>query len=158
MRMIALTTLALALMIALPCLAGRVKPAGPSYQTVEPKVRFVPLEIYVDPQEKPLGAYQFELKALAGQIKIVGVEGGAHPAFGRAPYYDPAALVQERIIIAAYSTDDSLPTQRTRVATVHLQVTGETEPNYQLHLMVAADRKGQPIDAEISPNKEKQSD
>lgn len=158
MRNIALVTLALALIIALPCLAGRVKPAGPSYKTVEPKVRFVPLEIYIDPQGKPLGAYQFELKARTGQIRIVGVEGGAHSAFNRAPYYDPAALAQERIIIAAFSTDEGLPTERTRVATVHLQVTGETEPDYQLHLMVAADDEGQSIDAEISPNKEKKSD
>jgi len=158
MRIIALISLALVAMIALPSLAGRISPTGPSYKTVEPKVRFVALEIHIDPHGKPLGAYQFELKAKAGQIKVVGVEGGGHPAFKRAPYYDPAALTGERIIIAAYTTDEDLPTERIRVATAHLQVMGEVEPDYQLHLMVVAGDKGQSIDAEISPGKEKQSD
>jgi len=144
--------------VALPSLAGRTRPAGPSYETVEPKVRFVPLEIHIDPQGESLGAYQFELKAQTGQIKIVGVEGGTHPAFKQAPYYDPAALAQERIIIAAFSTDRNLPKKRIRVATVHLQVTGDVEPDYRLDLTVAADDQGRSIDAEISPNKEKQSD
>jgi hypothetical protein len=158
MRIIALISLPLVAIFALPSLAGRISPEGPSYKTVEPKVRFVPLEIYVDPAGKPLGAYQFELRAKTGQIKIVGVEGGTHSAFKQAPYYDPAALADERIIVAAYSTDEHLPTKRTHVATVHLQVIGDTDPEYQLRPTVLADDKGRFIDAEISPHKEKQSD
>jgi hypothetical protein len=158
MKTITLISVAVVAIIALPALAERISPMGPSYKTVEPQVRFVPLEIYVDPDGKPLGAYQFELRARTGQIKIVGVEGGTHPAFKRAPYYDPAALAKERIIIAAYSTDEHLPTERIRVATVHLQVIGDIEPDYRLHLTVVADDNGESIDAEISLNKEKQSD
>ncbi|MHC4072458.1 MAG: hypothetical protein ACYTGS_10570, partial [Planctomycetota bacterium] len=68
--------------------------------TAEPSVRFAPLHIYLDSGSRPLAAFQFELKAAAGQIEIVGVEGGQHKAFAEAPYYDPAALANDRIIIA----------------------------------------------------------
>ena len=42
---------------------------------IEPKVRFAPVHIYLDSGDKPLAAYQFELKATTGTIKIVGIEG-----------------------------------------------------------------------------------
>ena len=70
--------------------------------TPQQAVRFAPLHIYLDSGNQPLAAYQFELKAMAGQIKIVGVEAGEHPAFKQPPYYDPAALMNNRIIIADF--------------------------------------------------------
>jgi len=97
-----------------------------------------------------LAAYQFELKAAAGQVKIVGVEGGQHAAFKEAPYYDPAALANDRIIIAAFNTSSELPTGRTRIATIHLQIIGEAEPDYELKLVVSADADAREIPAEIS--------
>jgi len=118
------------------------------------KVRFIPLAISIDPQARPLAAYQFELKAVGGQVKIVGVEGGEHTAFKKPPYYDPAALAQDRIIIAAFSTDQDLPTAKTRVATIHLQVIGEVESRYELTLTVAAEGNGQKIQASVSFEKE----
>ncbi|MHC4121825.1 MAG: hypothetical protein ACYSWO_30505 [Planctomycetota bacterium] len=123
---------------------------------LEPSVRFAPLHIYVDSGARPLAAFQFELKATAGQIEIVGVEGGQHPAFREAPYYDPAALANDRIIIAAFSTGSDLPTGHTRVATVHLQIIGDAEPEYGLELTVAADAKGDEIPAEITFEKGEQ--
>ena len=119
------------------------------YSTAQPGVRFAPLHIYLESCNL-LAAYQFELKATAGQIKIVGVEGGQHKAFKEAPYYDPAALAKDRIIIAAFSTDRELPTDRTRIATIHLQIIGDTEPQYELKLIVAADADGKEIPAEIT--------
>ena len=107
--------------------------------TVQPKVRFAPLHIYLDSSNKLLAAYQFELTAPAGQIKIVGVEGGEHKAFKEAPYYDPAALANDRIIIAAFNTGRDLPKGRTQIATIHLQIIGDAEPDYELKLTVAAD-------------------
>lgn len=118
--------------------------------TVQPKVRFAPLHIYLDSGSRPLAAYQFELKAAAGQVKIVGVEGGQHKAFKEAPYYDPAALANDRIIIAAFNTGRELPTGRTRIATIHLQITGDAEPDYELKLVVAGDADAKEIPAEIS--------
>ena len=120
------------------------------YSTAQSGVRFAPLHIYIDSGNKSLAAYQFELKAVAGQIKIVGVEGGRHEAFKEAPYYDPAALAKDRIIIAAFSTGSDLPKGRTRIATIHLQIIGETEPQYELKLTVAADSDAKEIPAEIT--------
>ena len=117
---------------------------------IEPKVRFAPLHIYLDSGNEPLAAFQFELKATAGQIKIVGVEGGQHPAFKEAPYYDPAALANDRIIIAAFNTGRDLPKGRTRIATIHLQIIGDAVPDYELNLTVAADTDGKEIPAKIS--------
>ena len=114
------------------------------------RVRFAPVHIYLDPGDKPLAAYQFELRARTGQIKIVGVEGGAHPAFREAPYYDPAALMNDRIIIAAFNTGSDLPRGRTRVATIHLQILGDAEPQYELKLIVAADKEGERIPADLN--------
>jgi hypothetical protein len=120
------------------------------YSTAQAGVRFAPLHIYLDSGNSSLAAYQFELKATTGQIKIVGVEGGRHEAFKEAPYYDKAALAKDRIIIAAFSTGSNLPKDRTRIATIHLQIIGDAEPQYELKLIVAADADGKEIPAEIS--------
>jgi len=120
------------------------------YPTETPKVRFAPVHIYADSGEKPLAAFQFELKAVLGQVEIVGVEGGEHAAFAEPGYYDPAALANDRIIIAAFNTGGDVPTGRTRIATIHLQITGEVEPKYELELVVAADADGEEIPAEIT--------
>src|SRR5512146_2235112 len=125
-------------------------PAGESRKPSEQKVRFVPVHVYLDPGGKPLAAYQFELKARTGQIKIVGVEGGEHPAFQEAPYYDPAALMNDRIIVAAFNTGSDLPHGRTRIATMHLQILGDAEPQYELKLIVAADPEGENLPAKLT--------
>ncbi len=128
--------------------------AGQAATKVGPKVRFTPLHIYLDSGSRPLAAFQFELKAAAGKpapakagVKIVGVEGGQHKAFKEAPYYDPAALANDRIIIAAFNTGRELPKGRTRIATIHLQIIGDAEPDYELKLTVAADADAKEIPA-----------
>ena len=120
------------------------------YPTARPGVRFAPLHISLDSGNKSLAAYQFELKTAAGHIEIVGVEGGKHKAFKEAPYYDPAALAKDRIIIAAFSTAGDLPKGRTRIATIHLQIAGDAKPQYELKLTVAADADAKEIPAEIT--------
>ncbi len=124
--------------------------AGQAATKVGPKVRFAPLHIFLDSGNRPLAAFQFELKTAAGQIKIVGVEGGQHKAFKEAPYYDPAALAKDRIIIAAFNTGRELPKGRTRIATIHLQIIGDAEPDYELKLAVAADADAKEIPAKIT--------
>ncbi len=133
--------------LIVPVLARQLEQDIP---TVQPKVRFAPLHIYLDSGNQPLAAFQFELKAAAGQIKIVGVEGGQHKAFKEAPYYDPAALANDRIIIAAFNTGRELPKGRTRIVTIHLQIIGDAEPDYELKLTVAADADAKEIPAKIS--------
>ena len=129
---------------------------GWAFRPAEQKVRFAPLHIYLDSGTKSLAAYQFELKAVTGQIKIVGVEGGQHAAFKEAPYYDPAALAKDRIIIASFNTGSSLPKGRTRISTIHLQIIGDVEPEYELELAVAATTDGRDIPAEIAFEKGEQ--
>lgn len=116
-------------------------------------VRFAPLRIMIDPTGQRMAAYQFELKAVRGQVKIVGVEGGEHPAFAAAPFYDPAALEQDRIIVAAYNINENLPNTKFRVATIHLQIVGPAEPEYEIQLMVASNLEGDPIQASIACEK-----
>lgn len=119
-------------------------------QTTQPATRFGTIDILVDPQGKPLGAYQIEFRATKGDVKLVGVEGGATEAYRRAPYYDPKALQQSRIVIAAFSTDSSLPTTKTRVARLHVQISGSDTPEYELKLVVAGDADAKPIEAKAS--------
>lgn len=111
------------------------------------RVRFLAVDIIVDTGEAPLAAYQFEFVAETGTIAIVGVEGGEHPAFAEPPYYDAAALHENHIIIAAFSTQKDLPAGKTRVARIHVQVTGDAEPQYVVVLRVAASADGRPIQA-----------
>ncbi len=115
-----------------------------------PAVRFEYIDIYVDSGDAPLAAYQFELTDAAESIKIVGIEGGEHEAFAVPPYYDPKALKNNRVIIAALSTADDLPTGRTRVATIHVQVEVDVIPEITINLTIAGDVQGNEIDAEVS--------
>ena len=118
-------------------------------RVVEPQVpvRFAAVDVYVDSGDEPLAAYQFELAAETGRIKIVGIEGGEHPAFADPPYYDPKAMSQDRVIIAAFHTGDHLPSGRIRVARIHVQIDGNQEPDYVVRLFVAASADGEPIEA-----------
>ncbi len=142
--------LAFSLVVACPALWLLVPTATHASKRIEQTTRFAPVHIYIDSGSRPLAAYQFELKATSGQIKIVGVEGGEHPAFREAPYYDPAALMNDRIIIAAFNTGRDLPASRTRIATLHLQILGDAEPEYQLTLVTAADTDGAELPVKIT--------
>ena len=113
-------------------------------------VRFEAVDIYMDSKDEPLAAYQFEFAAETGEIKIVGIEGGEHPAFKEPPYYDPEALAQNRIIIAAFDTGKDLPAGKTRVARLHVEVIGEPEPEYVVKLDVAASAEGKKIPATVT--------
>src|SRR4051812_25706787 len=121
----------------------------------EAVARFEAFDIYVDSGAAALAAYQVELKA-TGDVKAVGIEGGAAAAFSGAPYYDPAALhdgqVRERIVIAAFNTGDDVPAGRTRVARVHVQVTG-AEPEWSLKVQSAGTKDGSRIEAKAEISK-----
>jgi hypothetical protein len=115
-------------------------------------VHFLAVDIYVDSKGKPLAAYQLEFSVTNGNAKIVGVEGGEHPAFRDPPHYDPKAIQQERVIIAAFSTgpDNKLPSGKTRVATIHLQVVGATASQFGVKSQITANSQGNSISAEVT--------
>ncbi|HUW33059.1 MAG TPA: hypothetical protein VM223_15730 [Planctomycetota bacterium] len=136
-------------------------PPGPLSKNGEGEgVRFTAVDVFIDSKDQPLAAWQIELTAKPDRtdtgradtgvrpyndVKIVGIEGGEHAAFKEPPYYDPAALNRNRVILAAFSTGQTLPTGRTRVARVHVQVSGT--PEYQIKLIVAASADGKEIQA-----------
>jgi hypothetical protein len=107
--------------------------------------RFLPVDIYLDAADRPLAAWQVEFTSESEDVKIAGVEGGAHAAFAHPPYYDPAALSKGRIILAAFNTGKDLPAGRTRVATLHLHVRGGARPDWSVKVEAAADAGGSQI-------------
>jgi hypothetical protein len=140
---------AAALCLSILAALGAQEGAEPGRHTSD-GVRFEAVDVFIDTGDRPLAAYQFELKACVGHAKIVGIEGGEHQAFRSPPYYDPAALQNDRVIIADFDLGEDLPSGRSRVARIHLQVTGEEEPRYIAILQVAAAPAGQRISASIA--------
>ena len=110
----------------------------------------MPLDVYVDAGGRQLAAYQFELEVIAGDVKIVGVEGGDHQAFAEPPYYDPRALKGGRIIIAAFNIKAELPATKVKVARLHVMISGAVEPQYRIKLQTTADRDGNKVQGEIT--------
>ncbi len=129
---------------------GKPAPAEPVvYRTTAPadsrEVRFRPLHIELE-VEQPVSVWQVELVVVAGDARIVGVEGGTAEGFREPPYYDSAALLGGRIVLAAFNTHVSLPAGRHRVATVHVREEGGS-PTYELRLAAAAGPEGAPAAA-----------
>lgn len=144
------------LVLALVAGAGALSPTRASSAAAAEPVgppRFRTLDVMVD-SARPLVAYQVAIDVLEGDGRVIGVEGGEAP-FSEPPYYDPAALMQGRIILAAFSTATALPPGRHRVATIHVREAGG-EPVYQVALEVAGTTGGARVPAEVSlePGKE----
>jgi hypothetical protein len=127
-----------------------VAPAPATATATDAAARFAALDVFIDAGDQPLAAYQFELKVEAGNVALVGVEGGEHRAFRQPPYYDPAALSRQRIVIAAFDTGSDLPRGRTRVARLMVEVRGDVAPRYQATIQVAASPDAKPVPATIS--------
>ncbi|MCI0343204.1 MAG: dockerin type I domain-containing protein [Planctomycetales bacterium] len=114
------------------------------------RARFQTVRLYVDSGDVPLAAWQVEFTAEGGDAKLVGIEGGTHPAYADPPLYDPAALQGGRVVLGAFSTAKDLPAGRTRVATLHLRLSGEARPDCTATLVTAADPEGRRIEAKAS--------
>jgi len=130
---------------------------GQSPSPAEPQVRFRVVDVFVDSVNRPLAAYQLVFEAHGSDVKIVGVEGGESDAFREPPHHDPRAIQKERVILAAFHTGASLalPKGRTRVATIHVQVQGATEPDYEVRLVTAATVKARKIQATVHAEERK---
>jgi len=114
--------------------------------------RFCAVDIYLDSRGAPLAAYQIEFLVTNGVAKIVGIEGGEHPAFRNSPLYDSKAIQKERVIIAAFSllSADALPVGKTRIATIHLMISGNVPPAFEAKLQTGADTNGNKISADVT--------
>ncbi len=134
-------------------LSSRHRPDVANVPAEDQAVRFSAIDVFIDSGAAPLAAYQFELK-LTGGAKIVGLEGGEHGAFAEAPFYDPAALMQDRVIVADYSLAPAsgLPMGRTRVARIHVQLSNIEMPQFEAVIIKAASADGGVIDVKIVAN------
>ncbi len=114
--------------------------------------RFAVLDIYVEAQGEPLAAYQLEISTTNSLVRISGIEGGEHAAFQNPPYYDPKAMQTNRVILAAFSKDsvDKLPVTKTRVASIHYLVTGQSAPEFSIKLITAGTSSAKKIKAEAT--------
>ncbi|MCC6678960.1 MAG: hypothetical protein IT436_17685 [Phycisphaerales bacterium] len=144
-----LLVLLAAAMGLVPGRAGRRGAMGDEVSQAGP--RFEAIDLFITPTG-PLAAYQLEFRARAGQVKIVGIEGGDHPAYTQPPYYDPAAMQQDRVIIGALSTKPAgeLPAARVRVARVHVMIEAGPAPEYEARLQTTAGPEARTIEANLT--------
>ncbi|HEX8912274.1 MAG TPA: hypothetical protein VF796_07930 [Humisphaera sp.] len=119
----------------------------PPADAPNPAARFVTYDLFVDPGVKPLAAYQVDVRCTTNDALLTGLEGGDAAPFRDAPYYDPKALVNERIVVAAYSTAADVPAGKARVARLHLRVAGKDDPKFEVKVTAAAGPDGAAIDA-----------
>lgn len=113
-------------------------------------VRFASYDVFVDAGAAPLAAWQVEIVDEAHVAKLAGVEGGEHAAFAEPPFYDPRAMLTERVVIAAFRTQGELPEGRVRVARLHYEIEGAREPKFAVQLVTAATSDGSVIEARAS--------
>ena len=143
---------------------GNVPPADPPVKSVQTEIsgpdnvaadatRFEAIDVFVDSGNRKLAAWQLEVRSTANDVQIVGIEGGEHPAFAEPPYYDKRAMQHNRVIIAAFNTGDDLPTGRSRIARIHVQLRGSGARTWLSELTTAATTDGTKIPAEISIRK-----
>jgi len=142
-------------MLWLSCNAARAQ----SSDLPTNNIRFRAVDVFVDSTNKPLAAYQLEFTASTG-AKIVGIEGGEHAAFKEAPFYDTKAMQHERVIIGAFSTAaaDKLPTGKTRVATIHLQTTGDEPLRFEVQVKTVATVEGRKISVQASAEEKQRNE
>lgn len=133
------------------------QPEGAGAPGADGGVRFAAVHVIVDAGEESLGAYQIDVRAVGGDVKVVGVEGATADeggkrasAFARAPYYDPKAMMGERVVIGDFSLHEGLPSGRVRVATVHVRIAGDRPARFEARVMAAADGEGQRIEATVT--------
>lgn len=141
----------IAIMLALALSTALARAQTPNDKSADAAARFVAYDVFIDASDVPLAAYQIDIRDLSGSSEIVGVEGGESAAFDAPPYYDPRALHNEgRIILGAFTTNDDGPVGSTRVARLHMQVSGERPVDFDVKVIVAADADGREIDADVN--------
>ncbi|MEM7228806.1 MAG: hypothetical protein AAF432_08320 [Planctomycetota bacterium] len=140
-----MNTMALTLLvIAGVCVALGAYAGPPVGNATSHDATFAWIDVYVEAGETHIAAYQLDIEAVDRSWTIVGIEGGDHPAFRLPPYYDPAALTNDRVILAAFSLDSDLPSGRTRLARLHV-MTRDDAMGWNVSHETAASADGQEI-------------
>ena len=101
---------------------------------------FAVYDIYIDPHSDPIAAYQLKVWDKRAAIKIISVEGGEHPAFQKAPYFDPKAIQRDVIKLAGFHVGnvDELPRRKIRVASLHVEIGPGLNPDLAVSIEAAA--------------------
>lgn len=151
LSILVLVAIVAGLSLSLP-MSSRLFESSAAEIVPEPPGRFVAYDLFIETAAAPLAAWQVEIEDKARTATIIGLEGGAKGVFVDAPTYDPEALMTGRIIIASFSTAgaEALPTGRTRVATLHLRVRANGEPDFNVELAAVATIDGRPLRANVS--------
>ena len=136
MRRLTWLTLALALLICANADAAR------------PRV-FGTIVITIDSQGQQLAGWQLRADFGKSDARIVGIEGGAHPAFAEPPYYDPAALNGGEIVLAALGAHEELPNGPTVVAVIHVEHDRSGLPPLEIGEVVAVGADGNEIAVKV---------
>lgn len=131
-------------------LLGGSAPDTNQTAATQPTARFAAFDVLIDSGKTPLAAYQVRIVSTSGDVTLVGIEGSDHPAFSAAPYYDKHAILNKQIIVAAYSLANSLPTGKTRVATLMVRLGNGAKPDWHITLQVAGGADGKPVTATAS--------
>ena len=131
-------------------LLGLVRGTQDPASEAKPAVVFVGVEVWIDSGAAPLAAWQVEVEEETGAGKLVGITGGEHAAFEDPPSYDPRALQEGRVVLAAYDLGEDLPQGRTRVASLTFAVDGGAEPEFVQRGATAATADGTRIPIELT--------
>ena len=129
---------------------GGSAPEANRVDATQPGPSFVAFDVLIDSGKTPLAAYQVRIVATSGDITLVGIEGSDQQAFAAAPYYDKRAILSKQIIVAGYSLAGSLPTGKTRVATLMVRIGSSATPDWHVTLQVAGGADGKQIPATAS--------
>ena len=118
-------------------------------------MRLASYDVFVDSGAAPLAAWQVEVVDEAHVAQLAGVEGGEHLAFAEPPFYDPRAMLTDRVVLAAFRTDGALPAGRVLVARLQFQIrSGQIEgvhtPRFTVRLIAAATSNASSIAAQAS--------
>jgi hypothetical protein len=140
-----LRTLILCALVLLAVVSAAPRAAtAPSvpFSGVQRDVRFETRDVVIDPRGATLAAWQVRLVDPSGRARVVGVEGGEDAVYAAPPHHDPRALSHGAIVLAAYDTTHAGPLTSSRVARVHLAVTGAADVALDVTLEVAASPAG----------------
>lgn len=130
-------------LLALVSAAPRVAmPPTAQLPSTHEDLRFETRDVVIDPRGTPLAAWQVRIVDPSGRARIVGVEGGADRVYAEPPHHDPRALSRGAIVLAAYDTTHAGPSTPSRVARVHIAVTGAADVVFDVTLEVAASPGG----------------
>ncbi|MBL0869541.1 MAG: hypothetical protein IBJ18_03075 [Phycisphaerales bacterium] len=100
--------------------APAARPAAGAKKAASAMGWFAAADVYVDGGEKAVGSYQVELVMPEG-AKLVGIEGGSAKGFADAPYYDKAALQNNRVILGAIAMSTARAGENPGARTVELK-------------------------------------